>query len=170
MPKNCPACNRSNPDATNYCEECGAELLAAPPAGGVVPPVLPSTPEPASAPAGPGAAFVPARIVLKRFGALTNDIIPLEGSPLVLGRFDASTGPVDIDVTSLPGGENASRHHAELFMESGSWMVKEISSTNGVFVKRAGESSFSPRLQAPTALHHGDEVAFGNLVFMFQTS
>jgi len=62
-------------------------------------------------------------------------VIPLQGPRLVVGRFDASTGPVEIDLTGVPGAENISRRHAELYFEGGAWKVRDLGSTNGVFVK-----------------------------------
>ena len=172
MSKTCPACNKTNPDSSGFCDDCGAEIPAASVAPSDVK-VAPSAPDPGvadgstAAPACQGGDPAPAHLTFKRFGVLSKDVIPLQASPLVVGRFDASSGPVDIDLTSLPGGENVSRQHAEVFFQGGSWMVREVSSTNGVFVKRAGETAFSPRLQTPTDLRNGDEVAFGNLAFVF---
>ena len=109
----------------------------------------------------------PARLGVRKFGAPTGDFIPLQGERLVVGRFDASSGPVDIDLAALGGAEHISRRHAELSQQGGRWTVTDLGSTNGVFIKRAGQGAFSPRLQEPTALSDGDEVAFGNLVLTF---
>ncbi|RIH74086.1 Glycogen accumulation regulator GarA [Calidithermus terrae] len=86
----------------------------------------------------------------------------------MVGRFDASTGPVEIDLTGIQGSENISRRHAELFFEGGAWKVRDLGSTNGVFVKRAGEAAYSPRLVEPATLHSGDELAFGNVIVVFE--
>ena len=137
------------------------------PAADAVPLDLPdalSTPVPeAPMPSNTGAA----RLGLKKFGAPTGDFIPLSGERLVVGRFDASSGPVDIDVSGLTGAEHISRRHAELSQEGGQWFVRDLGSTNGVYLKRAGQGNFSPRLQEPTLLAHGDELAFGNLMLTF---
>ena len=109
----------------------------------------------------------PARLGVRKFGAPTGDFIPLQGERLVVGRFDASSGPVDIDLAALGGAEHISRRHAELSQQGGRWTVTDLGSTNGVFIKRAGQGAFSPRLQEPTPLSDGDEVAFGNLVLTF---
>ena len=108
-----------------------------------------------------------ARLGIKKYGAPTGEFIPLQGERLVVGRFDASSGPVDIDLSGLGGQEHISRRHAELYREQGRWAVRDLGSTNGVYVKRKGETSFSPRLQEPTSLTDGDELAFGNLVLTF---
>jgi len=109
----------------------------------------------------------PAKLGVKKFGALTGETIPLMGTHLIVGRFDPSTGPVEIDVSSLPGAEHISRRHAEIYFEDGAWKVRDLGSTNGVFVKKAAESAFSPRLQTPMTLGAGDELAFGNMVLVF---
>lgn len=110
----------------------------------------------------------PAYLLVKRHGAVTSERVPLEGERLIVGRFDPSTGPVDIDVTDLPGAEHISRRHAEIYAEAGVWNVRDLGSTNGVFLKPAGEASYSPRLQSPAELADGDELAFGNVIFVFR--
>lgn len=110
----------------------------------------------------------PAYLLVKRHGAVTEERVPLEGERLIVGRFDPSTGPVDIDVTDLPGAEHISRRHAEIYAEAGVWNVRDLGSTNGVFLKPAGEASYSPRLQEPAKLADGDELAFGNVIFVFR--
>ncbi len=109
------------------------------------------------------------RLVAKRYGAITTEEIPLQGERLVVGRFDPETGPVDIDLSNAPEAGQLSRHHAELYRESdGLWYVKDLGSTNGVFLKRPDSSTFGPRLTTPTVLTPGDEVAFGNARFIFK--
>jgi hypothetical protein len=211
----CAVCGKQNPDGTQYCEDCGAELTpAAAPAPAAPAPVAeaapaaeaaapapeatpaaeavpaptpeaaPTVPTPEATPAAPAeaapapeaalvpepapVAFKPGKFTVKRFGALSSDVIPLQGAKLTVGRFDASTGPVEIDLSSLPGAENISRRHAEVFFEDGVWKVKDLGSTNGVFVKKAGQDAYSARLVEPTALSNGDELAFGNIVVVFE--
>lgn len=124
-----------------------------------------STPAPANTtPASTGST---AKLGLKKFGQPTGDFIPLNGEKLVVGRFDASSGPVDIDLGEMAGKEHISRHHAELYLENGVWHVRDLGSTNGVFLKKKGEGTFSPRLQEPAALADGDELAFGNVMLTF---
>ena len=48
-------------------------------------------------------------------------------------------------------------------------MVRDLGSTNGVFVKSGDAGSFGPRITAPRALSDGDEIAFGNVRFVFKT-
>ncbi len=125
------------------------------------PPAPQTAPQP-PAPQAAGAAVsdVPAspaglrpRLVAKRFGALTGEEIPLLAQRLVVGRFDPETGPVDVDLSGAPGSEHISRQHAELYREGdGPWLVRDLGSTNGVFVKGGREASFGPRITAPRPL------------------
>lgn len=122
---------------------------------------------PASPPAPQGTRT---RLVAKRFGALTSEEIPLLAERLVVGRFDPETGPVDIDLSGAPEVEHISRQHGELYREGdGSWLVRDLGSTNGVFVKGKSDPSFGPRITAPRSLSDGDELAFGNARFVFKT-
>lgn len=125
-------------------------------------------PAPVETPAPTPSAPKTAKLAIKKYGVLSGDSIPLMGGALVLGRFDASTGPVDIDVTGLPGSEHVSRRHAQVFSEGGEWKVKDLGSTNGVFIRKSGDVNFGPRIAEPTVLHNGDEIAFGNLLMIFQ--
>lgn len=133
----------------------------------------PAAPEGAPPTMGTGTGAIPApltnpRLVVKRYGAVTAEEIPLQGDHLVVGRFDPESGPVDIDLSGTPEANQLSRHHAELYREAdGRWFVKDLGSTNGVFVKRLDSSLFGPRVIVPTALSPGDEVAFGNARFLF---
>ena len=96
----------------------------------------------------PRTAVPPASLTLISFGQSTDTVIPLEASPLMLGKFDPAQGPIDIDLSNLPGNEYLSRRHGELFFDDG-WTVRDLGSTNGVFVRRSKDSNFLPRLQGP---------------------
>lgn len=122
--------------------------------------VPPSVPAPASSATGG------AKLILKRGGALTGDVFPI-GPSATVGRFDPESGPVDVDMANLPEAVYISRHHAEVNLRDGQWMVKDLGSRNGTFVKNA--AGFN-RVTGETALQSGDEVAFGNARFEFQTS
>jgi hypothetical protein len=117
---------------------------------------------------GSSETLTPAKLGIKKFGSLTGESIPLLGAHMTVGRFDPSSGPVDIDVSTLAGAEHISRRHAEMFFADGVWQVRDLGSTNGVFIKAAGQAAFSPRLQAPYRLNNGDEIAFGNMILVFQ--
>jgi hypothetical protein len=110
-----------------------------------------------------------ARLVPRAMGASGEGYV-LGSDHMVVGRFDPSAGPVDIDLGGQPGEGYISRRHAELYVENGTWMVRDLGSTNGVYIKKAGQGQYSPRLIEPAALGDGDEVAFGNVKFLFLNS
>jgi hypothetical protein len=89
-------------------------------------------------PAAPGTAPANARLLPRQFGALGNNAFPLNGTRLSVGRFDPSTGPVDIDLSGMPGESHVSRRHGELYLENGKWLVRDLGSTNGIYVKHPG--------------------------------
>jgi len=136
-----------------------AETPAAAPAAGSVP-AAGSAP-PAGA-ASPGAA----RLTLKRSGALTSEVFQV-GGRVVIGRFDPETGPVDVDLGSLPESTYVSRQHAEIWQDGAQWRIKDLGSRNGVFVRRQGEGSFR-RAAGEETLGSGDEIALGNARFEFR--
>jgi pSer/pThr/pTyr-binding forkhead associated (FHA) protein len=108
---------------------------------------------------------------MMRYGAPTGQEIPLQGQRLLVGRFDPETGPVDIDLSEMAEAGHISRQHGELYRDdSGAWVVRDLGSTNGVFVKGGGAAGFGPRITAPRPLVDGDEVAFGNARFVFKSA
>ncbi|BCM92105.1 oxoglutarate dehydrogenase inhibitor [Abditibacteriota bacterium] len=105
-----------------------------------------------------------AKLVLKRGGAPTGDVFTI-GPSATVGRFDPESGPVDVDLAQLPESVYISRHHAEVNLRDGQWLVKDLGSRNGTFVKNA--AGFT-RVTGETPVANGDEVAFGNARFEFQ--
>jgi pSer/pThr/pTyr-binding forkhead associated (FHA) protein len=78
-------------------------------------------------------------------------------------------GPVDIDLEPFSGGDTVSRNHAEIYQEGGVWKIKDLGSTNGIFIKSAGQTRFAARITVPETLNSGDEIAFGKVRFLFQS-
>jgi hypothetical protein len=111
-----------------------------------------------------------ARLIPRNLGAGSNEGYILNSERMVVGRFDPSAGPVDIDLSGGQGENYISRRHAEVYLENGAWLVRDLGSTNGVYVKRAGQAQYSPRIIEPQTLSDGDEVAFGNMKFLFVNS
>ncbi len=126
---------------------------------GVVEPAATPVATPVS-PSGSGTA----QLVLKRGGAPTGDVFTI-GSSATVGRFDPESGPVDVDMAQLPEAVYISRHHAEIHLRDGQWIVKDLGSRNGTFVKNA--AGFS-RVTGETPVSNGDEIAFGNARFEFK--
>jgi hypothetical protein len=108
-----------------------------------------------------------ARLIPRNLGASSSEGYVMHSERMVVGRFDPSAGPVDIDLSGGQGENYISRRHAEVYLENGFWLVRDLGSTNGVYVKRAGQAQYSPRIIEPQALSDGDEVAFGNMKFLF---
>ncbi len=165
---------------TDIPEPLGEEITAEDTASPATAPPDPAWPDPEPAladleivapvagPSEPDAQDVErATLTLIEFGSPSQTVIPLQHSPVAVGKFDPAQGPIDIDLTHLTGNEYISRRHAELYFDHG-WTVRDLGSTNGVFIRRPGQSAFLPRLQTPFQLEHGDEIAFGNMRFLFQ--
>lgn len=122
------------------------------------PPASAPVPAPASAPA-------PARLILKRNGALTEEVFPLS-ERVTVGRFDVDSGPVDIDMASLPEAAYVSRRHAEIWREEGQWKIKDLGARNGTFVS-SSDGQFR-RVTGEQSVSDGDEIALGNARFEFR--
>lgn len=105
-----------------------------------------------------------ATLVVKRAGAETDISFPVS-PPAIIGRFDASVGPIDVDLADLPEGSYVSRKHARLSCEGGIWSVKDLGSSNGTFLLR---DDFERVEEAQ--LKNGDEIALGNARFVFRLS
>jgi hypothetical protein len=104
-----------------------------------------------------------ARLVLKRGGAETDIEFPFV-APAVVGRFDPTVGPIDIDLGSLtPEGSYISRRHARITLEDGVFILEDLQSSNGTYIL---QSDFEKIETAP--LTDGTELAFGNARFVFK--
>lgn len=196
----CTACGYDkNPDDAEYCDACGSELqavvapapsLEAPtviqstipeleipaPSATVIQPVIPEPeiPSPPSdpIPTSPTPTLATTATTAKLISKQPNSPVPefmVEGSSLV-GIFDPDIGPVEIDLEEFPGGETVSRNHAEIYPEGGDWKVKDLGSTNGIFIKKSGQTRFGARVTTPETINYGDEIAFGKVRFMFQST
>jgi hypothetical protein len=189
----CPECAHENPAGSEFCDVCGSELPKTSSAPSPVEETIiigtpdftyPSTSDPVSAFVGntpepfiPPAPSYPApvatstattaRLVAKKQGVPTPEF-DLESSNLV-GKFDPDMGPVEVDLEDFPGAETISRQHSEIYREGDQWKIKDLGSTNGVFLKRVGQTRFSARITTPETLNTGDEIAFGKVNFIFQS-
>ncbi len=186
----CPACSYDNADDSEFCDACGYELgspsappVSTPVSAPVWSPSAPTivlsqdstndiftpTPPPTFPPSPP--TFPPstgtARLISKQSNVPTSEFL-LDGSNALIGKFDPDMGPVEIDLDGFSGDETISRHHAEIYQEGGMWKIKDLGSTNGVFIKRAGQSKFGARITMPEILNSGDEIAIAKIRFLFQ--
>ena len=103
-------------------------------------------------------------LTVKRNGAETEEVFPVH-SPCIIGRFDPSVGPIDIDLGSLPEGVYVSRKHAKITCEDGIWKIHDLGSSNGTFVLA---DDFEKIEIADLA--DGTEIALGNARFIFKLS
>jgi len=165
----CPSCAHENPDNSEFCDICGTEL---PVKVQVESPILEVSPKPTiPIPTIESKSSVlitsTARLIAKRQNPPQPDFI-LESSNII-GKFDQDMGPVEIDLEEFSGADTISRQHAEIYFEDEQWKIKDIGSTNGVFIKRIGQSRYSARITIPETLNSGDEISFGKVNFIFQT-
>lgn len=204
---NCTVCGYDkNPEGSEFCDACGAELQNAvtestdtvtiePPIikKPVEPPILKrppksetveetvitATPEPETPipivsepttpppmPHTPQPIGMTAQLIAKQPNAPVSEF-PIENNVLI-GIFDPDMGPVDIDLEDFAGNETVSRHHAEIYQDAGVWKIKDLGSTNGVFIKPMGQTRFGARITVPESLNSGDEVAIAKIRFLFQ--
>ena len=102
-----------------------------------------------------------ARITVKRAGIETDEVFEFL-APAVIGRFDPSVGPIDIDLGGIPEGAYVSRKHAKVTFENGMWLLHDLGSSNGTYVLR---DDFEKIEEAELA--DGTEFALGNARFIF---
>ncbi len=105
---------------------------------------------------------VQARLVLMRKGQPC-DVEFVVVPPMVIGRADASVGAIDVDLTDYEEGAYVSRRHAKIVMDDGSFVVEDLGSSNGTYIKRDDYEKIER-----AELADGDEVAFGNAKFLFK--
>ncbi|BDA65957.1 FHA domain containing protein [Calothrix sp. PCC 7716] len=186
---NCTACGYDkNPDDAEYCDACGSELQAVVPAvtSGTAPSVIQPSPlpiepliisspipqptysTPAPSPTYSSTTATSAKLISKQAGSPVPEFTL--DSNAVVGVFDPDMGPVDIDLEEFSGGETVSRSHGEIYPEGGVWKIKDLGSTNGIFIKRTGQTRFGARITVPETINTGDEIAFGKVRFLFQSA
>lgn len=107
-----------------------------------------------------------ARLIPKQAGSPVPEFI-LDSSSAIIGRFDPDTGPVEVDLGGFHGDETVSRHHGEIYLEGGQWKIKDLGSTNKIFIKPAGHNRFGPNITMPSTLNSGDEIAIGQVRLLF---
>lgn len=181
----CTVCGYDkNPDGSEFCDACGAELLgvvaeptpevAIEPAVTIIEPEETLIPQPTPVPTpitppthNPIPTGKNAKLIAKQPNAPIPEFL-LENNALI-GIFDPDLGPVDIDLEDFAGNETVSRHHAEIYQDGGVWKVKDLGSTNGVFIKPTGQTRFSARITTPESLNPGDELAIAKIRFVFQS-
>jgi len=180
----CTACGYDkNPTDSQFCDACGSELpqqtvSVTPEYSPIIepsvepevmqaPPPLPVLPPPD--PFSQNTATTTARLIARQPNAPATEFPIDGGTTTMIGIFDPDMGPVEMDLRDFQGGDTVSRNHAEIYQESGVWKVKDLGSTNGTFIKPAGQSRYGARITMPQSLNSGDEVAFAQVRFLFQS-
>lgn len=79
--------------------------------------------------------------------------IPLDGTPVTIGRAPTSTLVLDDDY--------ASSRHARIFLSGEQWVIEDLSSTNGTWMGRV-------RLKEPTRLDIDAPVRIGRSTLVLQ--
>lgn len=117
-----------------------APIMASPPARSA----------PASPAAPPGKKGEPARRLVITSGAKAGLELTLEGDQLTIGRSADSGLVIRDDYTST--------HHARLMLWDGTWMVQDLDSTNGTFLK-------GKKVGAPTVVPNNIPISIGTTTF-----
>lgn len=73
----------------------------------------------------PAAAPRPTRLVVVE-GPLTGTTLPLNSSPILIGRAPSCSLVLDDDYSST--------RHARIFPQGGDWVLEDLGSTNGTFI------------------------------------
>lgn len=183
-----------NPDGLEFCDACGAELTNTTVTTPVPIPtstsesdifdspetnptvrITPSIPEPifpTTSPSIPNTSVLTTTDTAKLIAKTPNAPIPefLIENYAIIGIFDPDTGPVDVDLDNFLGNETVSRQHGEIYAENQQWKIKDLGSTNGIFIKKVGQNRFNARITTPAILENGDEIAIAKIRFVFETN
>jgi hypothetical protein len=169
--RSCPSCGAPLDD--RFCEDCGADSLAAP-----APQQQPVVPEqPAAVHSGPRMWSVVVSADRKYYDSVKADGGPdadsimfppycpdrhfeLHGEQVSIGRRSATRGiQPDIDLTGPPEDPGVSRLHALLVAEAdGGWAIVDINSANGTTVNYRRDLL---KPNTPRTLEDGDRIHIG---------
>ncbi|OZH55229.1 hypothetical protein AFK68_05940 [Hydrocoleum sp. CS-953] len=107
-----------------------------------------------------------AKLISKQVGAPIAEFI-IDSNNAIIGKFDPDIGPVEIDLDGFYGDETVSSTHAEIYFENNQWQIKDMGSTNGIYIKPTGKTRFGYRMNKPEILNSGDEIAIGKIRLLF---
>jgi pSer/pThr/pTyr-binding forkhead associated (FHA) protein len=142
----CPECGFQNPEASNFCEKCGALLIGEEGTTESTLTLHPDQLEDSSARAATGTA-----IIVRSGGGRAGEAYVVERDRLSIGRSPDSDIFLD-DVT-------VSRRHADLVRKDSGFLIEDLGSLNGTFVNRKRVESHR--------LEDGDEVQIGKYKLTF---
>jgi pSer/pThr/pTyr-binding forkhead associated (FHA) protein len=137
----CARCGHEREPNASFCRHCGASFREAGPLNGF-------TPQATQAPA-PSVSLTPRLVTLLKDGS--------EGRSIPLTEKDADVGGSEGDIT-FPDDPYISPRHARLVCRAGTYSVRDLDSTNGVYV----------RLREAVELHDRDMLLVGQQVLRFE--
>ncbi|MGK7922803.1 MAG: FHA domain-containing protein [Trichodesmium sp.] len=107
-----------------------------------------------------------AKLIPKQVSAPIPEFI-IDSNNAIIGKFDPNIGPVEIDLDGFYGDETVSYSHAEIYFENNQWQIKDMGSSNGIYIKPTGKTRFGYRINRPEILNSGDEIAIGKIRLLF---
>ncbi len=145
----CDRCEGVLDKDARFCKYCGAKLE---PQGPAEPKPEPGKEDVArTGPLGgaPAKVVQAARLVAILKDGSEGQVYPLDGSPAEIGRREGTV--------VLPDDPYLSPRHARISAQDGRYFLKDLASTNGIFVS----------IREPARLHHDDVVLVGQQVLRF---
>jgi len=91
-----------------------------------------------------------ARTLYVSEGSLQGTSVNLAGAPITIGRSPECTLVIDDDY--------ASSHHARIYAHNDGWVVEDLGSTNGTYLR-------NKRVTGPTVVPVGMQIRIGKTVF-----
>lgn len=137
----CSRCGHEREPSAAFCRQCGASFRESGPLNGF-------TPQDTQAPA-PTRSPTPRLVTLLKDGS--------EGRSIPLIEKDADVGGTEGDIT-FPDDPYISPRHARVLCRAGTYSVRDLDSTNGVYV----------RLREAVELHDRDMLLVGQQVLRFE--
>ena len=106
------------------------------------------------------------KLIPKQIGAPIPEFI-IDSNNAIIGKFNPEIGPVEIDLDGFYGNNTVSLTHAEIYFKNNQWQIKDMGSTNGIYIKHIGKTRFGYRINKPEILNSGDEIAIGKIRLLF---
>ncbi len=107
-----------------------------------------------------------AKLIPKQVGVPIPEFI-IDSNNAIIGKFHPELGPVEIDLDGFYGDDTVSSTHAEIYFENNQWHIKDLGSSNGIYIKPTGKTRFGYRINKSEILNSGDEIAIGKIRLLF---